>query len=122
MEPNAPRCHKCNQGAISFQAKPNKSKQNRLDLFGFIRPNRDFSKGSERKIKKSARVSSCVQNVSSACLATFTASLPWRRLDSGEWEIMEDHIPHNSDFRKQILLPTAIARASASCGFGPGAG
>jgi hypothetical protein len=29
------------------QAKPNKTKQNCLDLLGFIRPNRDFSKGYE---------------------------------------------------------------------------
>jgi hypothetical protein len=27
------------------QAQPNKSKQKRLDLFGFIRPNRDISMG-----------------------------------------------------------------------------
>jgi hypothetical protein len=27
------------------QAKPNKFKQNSLDLFGFIRPNRGFSMG-----------------------------------------------------------------------------
>jgi hypothetical protein len=27
------------------QAKPNKSKQKRLDLFGFIRPNPNFSMG-----------------------------------------------------------------------------
>jgi hypothetical protein len=28
-----------------FQAKSNKTKQNSLDLLGFIRPNRDFSTG-----------------------------------------------------------------------------
>jgi hypothetical protein len=30
------------QAAKQFQAKPNKTKENSLDLFGFIRPNRDF--------------------------------------------------------------------------------
>ena len=35
-----------------IQAKPNKSKQNCLDLLGFIRPNRDFSMGYARKNKK----------------------------------------------------------------------
>jgi hypothetical protein len=34
-----------NQRAHSPQAKPNKSKQKRLDLLGFIRPIRDFSMG-----------------------------------------------------------------------------
>ena len=41
-----------NQSGNSFQANPNKSKQKSLDLFGFIRPNRDFSMGYEQKIKK----------------------------------------------------------------------
>jgi hypothetical protein len=31
--------------AKQIQAKPNKSKQKRLDLLGFIRPNPDFSMG-----------------------------------------------------------------------------
>jgi ArsR family transcriptional regulator len=31
--------------AKGLQAKPNKTKQNSLDLLGFIRPNRDFSMG-----------------------------------------------------------------------------
>jgi hypothetical protein len=31
--------------AKRVQARPNKSKQKRLDLFGLIRPNRDFSMG-----------------------------------------------------------------------------
>jgi hypothetical protein len=31
--------------AKGFQAKPNKTKQNSLDLLGFIRPNRGFSMG-----------------------------------------------------------------------------
>jgi hypothetical protein len=34
------------------QSTPNKSKQNCLDLFGFIRPNRDFSTGYGGKNKK----------------------------------------------------------------------
>ena len=46
----------CNRHATKSQAKPkqiqanpNKSKQNCLDLLGFIRPNRDFSMGCGRK-------------------------------------------------------------------------
>ena len=35
-----------------LQANPNKSKQNRLNLLGFIRPNRDFSTDYRRKNKK----------------------------------------------------------------------
>jgi hypothetical protein len=36
--------------AKQIQEKPNKSKQNRLDLLGFIRPNQGFSMGySESK-------------------------------------------------------------------------
>jgi hypothetical protein len=31
--------------SLSSQILPNKSKQNGLDLLGFIRPNRDFSMG-----------------------------------------------------------------------------
>jgi hypothetical protein len=34
-----------NQGARSFQANPNKTKQKSFDFLGFIRPNRDFSMG-----------------------------------------------------------------------------
>jgi hypothetical protein len=34
------------------QARPNKSKQKRLDLFGFIRPNRDFSMGYDDSKQK----------------------------------------------------------------------
>jgi hypothetical protein len=34
------------------QAKPSKTKQNCLDLLGFIRPNRDFSMGYDGKNKK----------------------------------------------------------------------
>jgi hypothetical protein len=34
-----------NQHAKSVQINPNKTKQKSLDLLGFIRPNRDFSKG-----------------------------------------------------------------------------
>jgi hypothetical protein len=35
--------------AKRFQTRPNKSKQKRLDIFGFIRQDRDFSMGCERK-------------------------------------------------------------------------
>ena len=46
------------------EANPNGTKQKRLDLLGFIRQNRDFSMGYERKNqKKSTRVSGCAQNV-----------------------------------------------------------
>jgi hypothetical protein len=42
-----------NQSAISSQANPNSSKQEGLDFLGFIRPNRDFSKGyGDSKQKK----------------------------------------------------------------------
>ena len=41
-----------NQSANSVQANPNKTKQNSLDLLGFIRPNPDFSMGYKRKNKK----------------------------------------------------------------------
>jgi hypothetical protein len=37
--------HGLGSGAKQNQARPNKSKLNGLDLFGFIRPNRDFSMG-----------------------------------------------------------------------------
>jgi hypothetical protein len=53
-----------NQSANSDQTNPNKTKQSCLDFLGFIRPIRDFSMGYKRKIKKSTRVSGCVQNVS----------------------------------------------------------
>jgi hypothetical protein len=36
----------------SDQTNPNKTKQKSLDFLGFIRPNRDFSMGYERKNKK----------------------------------------------------------------------
>jgi hypothetical protein len=50
-----------------IQIKPSKIACFSLDLLGFIRPNRDFSMGCERKNKKnSTRVSGCVQDVSSA--------------------------------------------------------
>jgi hypothetical protein len=38
--------------ANARQTWPNKTKQNCLDLLGFIRPNRDFSKDYDGKIKK----------------------------------------------------------------------
>jgi hypothetical protein len=41
-----------NRRASSVQTNPNKTKQKSLDFLGFVRPNRDFSKGYERKIKK----------------------------------------------------------------------
>jgi hypothetical protein len=64
---------------------PSESKQNQakilgfpwisLDFLGFIRPNRDFSKGYEQKNKKkSTRVSGCAQNVSRALF--ILSSLP----------------------------------------------
>jgi hypothetical protein len=43
-----------------------------LDLLGFIRPNRDFSKGcGQKNKKKSTRVSGCVQIVSSRSILSF---------------------------------------------------
>jgi hypothetical protein len=38
-----------NQSAKLVQTNPNKTKQNSLDFLGFIRPNRDFSMGYQRK-------------------------------------------------------------------------
>jgi hypothetical protein len=62
---------KCNLKARSVQANPNKTKQKSLDFLGFIRPNRDFSMGYGKKIKKSTRVSSCMQNVSTRSRLVF---------------------------------------------------
>jgi hypothetical protein len=68
-----------NQGANSVQTNPNKTKQKSLDFLGFIRPNRDFSKGYERKSKKnSTRVSGCVQNVSNALFTSFIGGHVWQ--------------------------------------------
>jgi hypothetical protein len=55
-------CKMFNQRANSVQANPNKTKQNCLDLFGFIRPNRDFSMGYARKNKKNRLASQVVCN------------------------------------------------------------
>jgi hypothetical protein len=53
--------------ARTVQTNGNKTKQNSFHLLAFIFPNGDFSMGYGRKNKKNrARVSSCVQNVSSA--------------------------------------------------------
>jgi hypothetical protein len=38
--------------AKTFQARPSKTKQKRLDLLGFVRPNPDFSMGYSGKNKK----------------------------------------------------------------------
>jgi hypothetical protein len=56
-----------NQGANSVQANPNKTKQKSLDFLGFIRPNRDFSMGYERKNKKNPLASQVVCKTSQAC-------------------------------------------------------
>jgi hypothetical protein len=58
----------------SAQAKPNKSKQNSLDLFGFARPNRDFSKGygqSKQQFRPRLRL---LPNISSARPLSFSSS------------------------------------------------
>jgi hypothetical protein len=83
----------------SIQANPNKTKPKSLDLLGFIRPNRDFSKGYERKNKKSTRVSSCMRNVSSA---THSHSLPRRR---GAGFLNPKTVSVTSDF---VISPEAI--------------
>ena len=50
-----------------IQAKPRKTKEKCLDLLGFIRPNRDFSRGySESSFPVSTRLSGCTPNVSGA--------------------------------------------------------
>jgi hypothetical protein len=56
----SPRSPGFNQGANSVQANPNKTKQNCLDFLGFVRPNRDFSKGYEQKNKKNRLASQVV--------------------------------------------------------------
>jgi hypothetical protein len=51
---------------------PNKSKQNQancLDFLGFVRPNRDFSKGYEQKNKKIGLASQVVCKASPALLS-----------------------------------------------------
>jgi hypothetical protein len=55
----------CNRRASYLQANASKNKQSCLDLLGFIWPNRDFSKGYERKNKK-------------ICLAFDSPSRLWR--------------------------------------------
>jgi hypothetical protein len=55
----------CNRRASCLQANASKNKQSCLDLLGFIWPNRDFSKGYERKNKK-------------FCLAFDSPSRLWR--------------------------------------------
>jgi hypothetical protein len=49
FEPRGFRRRRFNLDASSDQANPNKTKQNCLDFLGFIRPNRDFSKGYGQK-------------------------------------------------------------------------
>jgi hypothetical protein len=56
----------------SVQINPNKTKQNCLDFLGFIRPNRDFSKGYERKNKKNRLTSQVVRKTSHARYPPFT--------------------------------------------------
>jgi hypothetical protein len=49
------------------QAEPNKSEQKCLVLFGFIRPNRDFSTSyGESKYKKSVPLSHCGSNITTS--------------------------------------------------------
>jgi hypothetical protein len=70
-----------------------------LDFLGFIRPNRDFLMGYERKNKKkSTRVSGCVQNVSDA-LSSF---LPGGGLWQGQGSIrgLRKIIADDSDYDK----------------------
>jgi hypothetical protein len=86
----------CNLGANSSQANPNKTKQNCLDLFGLIRPNRDFSKGYEQKNKKNQLASQVVCKTSQA---DFLSLFPppsgrFRRFGEGSMD---------SGFRKEIV-------------------
>jgi hypothetical protein len=74
-----------------------------LDLLGFIRPNRDFSKGYERKNKKkSTRVSGCMQNVSDGV----PLLSPGRCLGAAPGLAVEfvmlRIITHDSDLRKKM--------------------
>jgi hypothetical protein len=63
-----PRGPRFNQGANSFQIIPNKTKQISLDFLGFIRPNRDFSKGYGQKNKKNRLASQVVCKTSQTAL------------------------------------------------------
>jgi hypothetical protein len=70
-----------NHSANSPQANPNKTKQKSLDFLGFIRPNRDFSKGCEQKNKKNRIASQVVCKTSQTDLPLFlpsTGGLAWR--------------------------------------------
>jgi hypothetical protein len=63
-----------NQGANSDQINPNKTKQKSLDFLGFVRPNRDFSKGCEQKNKKNQLASQVVCKTSQTDLPLFLPS------------------------------------------------
>jgi hypothetical protein len=73
--PGAPgrvgRSGRFNPCANSFQANPNKTKQKSLDFLGFVRPNRDFSMGYERKNKKNRLASQVVCKTSQLLSLSF---------------------------------------------------
>jgi hypothetical protein len=72
-----------------------------LDFLGFIRPNPDFSMGYEQKNKKkSTRVSSCVQSVSSD---SHLFSLPSLAQGAALSSDLEKDITPISDFSKKKL-------------------
>jgi hypothetical protein len=94
-----------NQGANSFQTNPNKSKQIGLDSLGFVRPNRDLSKGYGRKNKKTdPRLKLYAKRLKRIpnSFSTRRRAAP-RSLDSSEWEIIGAYISSDSDFRNRFF-------------------
>jgi hypothetical protein len=89
------------RSAKQRQAKPSSAKSNRLDLLGFIRPNRDFSMGCGGKKQK---------NPGSFPLAA-------RRPEgAGPIRHARNHIARDSGFRKQI--PGFLIRPDTPRAFG----
>jgi hypothetical protein len=105
-----------NQRANSAQANPNKTKQKSLDFLGFIRPNRDFSKGYEQKNKKNRLASQVVCKTSHASMRSlsqaFSPYLPQRGLVR---RLGKDITPI-SEIVKQMSAAARSARPQTSCG------
>jgi hypothetical protein len=97
---------KYNRNAKTPLTNPNKTKQKSLDLLGFVRPNRDFSKGCEQKNKKNRLASQVVCKTSQA-----------GRRQARRWFLsMGNVVAQDSDFRKKmhdsycfLLAPVATA-------------
>jgi hypothetical protein len=90
-----------NQSASSAQTNPNKTKQKSLDLLGFIRPNRGFSKGYKRKNKKNRLASQVVCKTSQTLLFSVlrSAHVATRAFDPANTK----SVAQVSEFRKLLL-------------------